>query len=246
MLFFICLLYYDTNENTHFTSHSLSFSIQPCAFTRIDVFMISPIDNISNCVYIGNTASIDEQILFNYCSQYGPILSCGIGSCPWEKRFYCDFRIVQYMNEEHMKNFLLKSPHRIANTNLDVKSYKDLMNNVVDLLNIDRKLFVGPIGPNNSINNIIEFYRKIDVHLQCLISKQFQQTYLLFEFSTRQYIRNILEQKIIPKCFDHQSLIIHPAMNPIELIKKKILSKNRQCQIIIRGLNEKINEKLLT
>ncbi|CAF3096562.1 unnamed protein product, partial [Rotaria sp. Silwood2] len=140
----------------------------------------SSIENISLCVYIGNTCSFDDKILINYCSQYGEIVSCSIDKCSNEKRPFCDFRIIEFSNKKELENFLKINSHQINSIKLDVKLYKNLLNNI-DILNIDRKLFIGPILNSNDINIIIEFYKIIDPTLQYKISRQDKQIYILIE-----------------------------------------------------------------
>ncbi|CAF1241442.1 unnamed protein product [Rotaria sordida] len=204
----------------------------------------SSIENVSLCVYIGNTCSFDDEILINYCSQYGEIKSCSIDKCPYEKRLFCDYRIIEFANKQQLEYFLNKSLHEIDSIKLDIKLYKNLLDNN-DILNIDRKIFIGPIFNSNDINLIVEFYKIIDPRLEYNISKQDKQIYILFEFSNREYVRTIIQQKTILKTIDNQIFTIHKAINPIEFIKKKISVTNSQYQICINGLNDKITETML-
>jgi hypothetical protein len=197
------------------------------------------IENPSLCVYIGNTSSIDDQLLINYCSQYGTILSCS-----HEKRLFCDFRIIEFSNNQQLEDFLRISTHKIGSIILDVKLYQDLLDNF-QLLNIDRKLFIGPILNSNNINTIVQYYKLIDPRLQHCLSKQDKQIYILIEFSNRQYIRTIIQQQTIPTTYDNQIFTIHAPVHPKELINKQIPIRNNQCQLCINGLNEKITENML-
>ncbi|CAF1272781.1 unnamed protein product [Rotaria sp. Silwood1] len=204
----------------------------------------SSIENLSLCVYIGNTCSFDDDILINYCSQYGRIISCTIDKCPNEKRIFCDFRIIEFSNKEELEKFLHISLHKIDLIELDIKLYKNLLDNI-DILNIDRKIFIGPIFNLNDINIIIEFYKLIDQKIKSYISKQNKQIYILIEFSNREFIRTIIKQKTIPKIIDNQILNIHTAINPKEYLKNNISLENNHHQIMIYGLNDYINENIL-
>src|SRR5689334_7868919 len=104
----------------------------------------SSFKNLSLCVYIGNTSSFDDQILINYCSQFGKIVSCSIDNCSDDKRSFCDFRIIEYSTKQQLNYFLNQSIHKIGSIILDVKLYENLLENF-EILNIDRKLFIGPI-----------------------------------------------------------------------------------------------------
>jgi len=197
-------------------------------------------ENISLCVYIGNTSSFDDQILINYCSQFGQIVSCSIDNCPDNKRLFCDFRIIEFRTKQQLEYFLHRSIHKIGSIILDIKLYKNILDNS-EILNIDRKLFIGPILNSNNINTIVQFYKLIDPNLQYCLSLQ----YILIEFSSRQYVRTIIQQKTIPKTIDNQIFTIHTPIHPKELISKKISIKKNQYQICINGLTDQITENIL-
>lgn len=200
--------------------------------------------NLSLCVYIGNTASFDDQILINYCSEFGTILSCSILNCPEEKRSFCDFRIVEFATRQQLDYFLDRSLHKIGSITLDVKFYEDLLENV-EILNIDRKLFIGPICNTNNISAIVQFYKLIDPNLSSCLSRQNNQTFILLESSNRQYIRTIVQQKTIPQTFDNQIFTIHLPIHPKELITKRTSTRNKRNQIYVKGLTDQITENLL-
>jgi len=201
-------------------------------------------ENISLCVYIGNTSSFDDQILINYCSQFGQIISCSIDNCPDDKRLFCDFRIIEFATKQQLEYFLHRSIHKIGSIILDIKLYKNILDNS-EILNIDRKIFIGPILNSNNINTIVQFYKLIDPNLQYYLSLQYNQRYILIEFSSRQYVRTIIQQKTIPKTIDNQIFTIHTPIHPKELISKKISTKKNQYQICINGLTDQINENIL-
>ena len=205
---------------------------------------VSTFQNSSLCVYIGNISSFDDQSLINYCSQFGTILSCTIANCPRDKRSFCDFRIIEFATKDQLEKFLHVSIHQIGSTILNVKFYEDLLDNC-EILNIDRKLYIGPILNSNHINTIVQFYKIIDPTLQYCISRQDKQTYILIEFSNRQYIRTIIQQKTIPKTIDNQIFTIHTAVNPKELLTKKISTNSSRYQICVNGLTDQITETIL-
>ncbi len=200
--------------------------------------------NVSLCVYIGNTASIDDQILINYCSQFGKIVSCTILNCSDEKRSFCDFRIIEFATKQQLNYFLDRSLHKLGSIILDVKLYENLLNNF-EILNIDRKLFIGPILNPNHMNIIVQFYKVIDPNLNFCLSRQTNQAYILIECSNRQYIRTIIQQQTIPQTFDNQIFTIHLPIHPKELISQQISTKNNRNQICIKDLTEQITENIL-
>jgi hypothetical protein len=200
--------------------------------------------NLSLCVYIGNTASFDDHILINYCSQFGKVLSCTILNCPDEKRSFCDFRIIEFSTKQQLDYFLDQSIHKLGSIILDIKLYEHLLNNF-ELLNFDRKIFIGPIFNSNHINIIVQFYKLIDPNLNFYLSRHGQQGYILIECSNRQYIRTIIQQQTIPQTFDNQIFNIHLPIHPKELISNQISTRNHRNQICIKGLTDRITENML-
>ncbi|UJR13490.1 hypothetical protein I4U23_000504 [Adineta vaga] len=229
---------------TNYSNFCLILIYNHIIHNEIRVHMTS-IRNTSLCIYIGNTSSIDDQVLLNYCSKFGTILSCSIAECPDDKRLFCDFRIIEFSNQQHFEQFLNFPQHGIDSIKLDIISYENLLNNF-DLLNLDRKLFVGPIINQNDIKTIVQFYKIIDSLLHHCLSRQQNQVYILIEFSSRQYIRTIIQQQTIPKTIDNQIFTIHPAVHPKEFtIEKNRLTLNVHHQIYVNGLTDKISEKML-
>ncbi|CAF0998512.1 unnamed protein product [Adineta ricciae] len=199
--------------------------------------MTCSIHDPSLCVYIGNISSIDEQSLINYCAKFGTILSCSIANCPDEQRSFCDFRFVEFTTKQDFDTFLNFPQHGIDSIKLDVKTYANLLKNF-ELLNIDRKLFVGPIMYQKDIKTVTQFYKTIDPSLCHCLSRQTDDVYILIEFSSRQYLRTIIQQQTIPKTIDNQIFTIHPAVHPKDYIP--VTGKLRIC-----GLTEKISEEIL-
>lgn len=194
-------------------------------------------------VYLGNCSSVDDQTLIKYCSSFGRVRSCSVGQCPTEKRAFCDFRLLEFVDQLSVERFLGVGPHRIGHVLLDVHSFDRLVHNF-DLLNIDRKLFLGPIGKSTDVQTIVDFYRTIDPHLQhCLTRSSSEETFVLLELTNRQLTRTILERRPLPD----RIVDIHPAVHPKDFLTKRTPAKNHeQRQIFIEGLNEKTNEKILT
>ena len=196
--------------------------------------MSNLIQNPSLCVYIGNISSISDQNLISYVSKYGQILSYLN-----EKRAFCDFRIIEFSTEQELDSFLQLSNHQIDSLTLDIRLYKDLLTNF-DLLNLNRRCFLGPIINPHNINTIIQFYKLIDPNLNYFLTQQNQLTYLLIEFFKPQYIQTIIQQNTLPKTLDNQIYTIHLPIHPKELIEKTL-----SCQIYIHGLTEQITENVL-
>lgn len=197
------------------------------------------------CVYIGNTSSIDELCLVQYCSKFGTVVSCSLESCPPEKRPFCDFRIVRFATEEQLQNFLHHPHHQIESLVLDVKCYRTLLDNC-DMLNVERKLFVGPISNPSNINTIVQFYKLIDGALQYRHAQYEGQLQILIDFSNRQFIRTVIQQQTIPSMIDNEVLSIYPAVHPKEFVSKIMsTTSNKHCQLRIHGLTENITERVL-
>jgi RNA recognition motif-containing protein len=198
-----------------------------------------PISNLSSCIYIGNTTLIDDEILFNYCSRFGTIRSI-----LFEKEKFCDFHLIEFINYEQLQKFLNQNNHEIDGIQLDIKSYKHLLIHH-DILNIDRKFFIGPILNSKDEHTIVNFYKAIDPTLQHCLSKQDNQTYLLIEFNNRQSITRIFEKQTMPIQNEYRKFVLYKPIHPKEFVNKLISMKNKQNQIMIRGLTNRITERML-
>jgi len=201
---------------------------------------VSYYKNLSLCVYIGNTISIDDKTLFNYCSQFGTIIS----SSSFKKEKFCDFHIIEFIDFEQLERFLNIQIHEINRIILDIKLYKHILTNN-DILNIDRKFFIGPILDSKDENLIVKFYKTIDPTLQYCLSEQDNQIYLLFEFNNRQTIKTIFERQTIPITIEHRKFLLYKPMHPKQFVNKIISMKNKQNQIYIHGLTDHITETML-
>ncbi|CAF0779298.1 unnamed protein product [Rotaria sp. Silwood1] len=200
---------------------------------------ITSFKNLSLCVYIGNTSALDDRTLLAYCSRFGTIVSSS-----FEKEKFCDFHIIEYAKYEQLERFLNEKIHEINTILLDVKLYKTILTNNA-ILNIDRKFFIGPILNSNDIHIIIEFYKKIDAALRHCLSQQDKQVYLLFELNNRQSVTTIFEKQTIPITTEHRNFSIYRPLHPKEFVNKIISTKNKENQIHIHGLTNKITETML-
>ncbi|CAF1078726.1 unnamed protein product [Adineta ricciae] len=195
--------------------------------------------NLSLCVYIGNSTSINESILLSYCSQFGSIVTYWF---PKEK--FCDFHLIEFADYEQLTNFLRIPNHKLDRYTLEVKLYKHILMNH-DELNLDRKFYIGPIRTQNDIHRIIEFYQKIDPTMQYFLSKQNEEDYLLLEFATRQSISRIFDRNLIPNLNEHRKLCLSKPFHPKQLVNKIISMNDKTNQIHVHGLTSKITDEIL-
>ena len=196
--------------------------------------------NLSLCVYIGNTTSINESILLSYCSQFGSIVTHGFA-----KEKFCDFHLIEFADYEQLTNFLRIPNHKLERYTLEVKLYKNVLMNH-DELNLNRKFYIGPIRTQNDIHRVIEFYQKIDPRVQYSLLKQNnEEDYLLFEFATRQSISRIFDRNLIPNLNEHRKLCLSKPFHPKQLVNKIISMNNKTNQIHVHGLTSKITDEIL-
>lgn len=199
----------------------------------------SSYNNLSLCVYIGNTSGLDEASLFGYCAHFGAVISS-----PVEKKKFCDFHIIEFANDNQLEKFLSENIHEVNRILLEVKLYKNILTNN-DILNIDRKFFIGPIISPNDVHMIAEFYRKTDPTLRYCVLKQDKQLYVMFELNNRQYVTKIFEKQLIPITHESQYLSIHKPVHPKQYINELISMKNKHNQVYVYGLTENITEPML-
>ncbi|CAF3933479.1 unnamed protein product [Adineta steineri] len=195
--------------------------------------------NLSLCVYIGNTTTIENDTLFDYCSQFGTVVTHS-----FNKEKFCDFHIIEFADLKSLESFLKTNDHKINAIKLDIKFYKNILTNN-DALNIERKFFVGPILHKNDITQIMLFYKKQDSTVYYQLSKQNEQEYLLLQFANRQTVSMILEQQKIPILNEHRKCHIYKPTHPKQFVNKIISMKNKHNQIHIHGLTNNITDIML-
>lgn len=196
--------------------------------------------NLSFCIYIGNTSSITDEILKNYCSQFGTIRTSS--STTNEK--FCDFHLIEFSNGEQTQRFLCSNNHQINRIQLDVRSYKHLLI-YQDYLDIDRKFYIGPIQRSRDENAIVQFYKSIDSKLQYYSVKQDEEIYLLFQLSNRQLLATIFERQRIPIVHERNRLNIYKPTHPKQFRNRILSMKNKDNQIRVDGLTSRITETML-
>ena len=196
--------------------------------------------NLSFCIYIGNTSSINEENLFNYCLQFGIIRT----PSSFSREKFCDFHLIEFSNAEQTQRFLSQNNHQINRIRLDVRSYKYILNHQ-DVLNIDRKFYIGPIHRAKDEHSIVQFYRTIDPTLQYSSLRQDQQVYLLFELNNRQLVTMIFERQRVPNGHEYRSLALYKPTHPKQFRHRIISMKNRSNQINVEGLTRRITEAML-
>lgn len=196
--------------------------------------------NLTQCIYIGNTTSIDETVLLNYCAQFG-----AIASSLFIKDKFLDFNIIEYKTTEQFERFINCHHHRINDVQLDVRLYKQLLTNN-ETLHIDRKFFLGPILNSKDEKAVIQFYKEIDSTMQYYALKQEQIHYLLLEFNNRQTITRIFDKESKPQSpNDYHVYSIFKPLHPKQFVYRIISMENKQNQILIHGLTKSITQKVL-
>lgn len=196
--------------------------------------------NLSFCIYIGNTSSINDETLVNYCLQFGTIRTPSLLS----RENFCDFHIIEFSNADQTQRFLNQTNHQINRIRLDVRSYKYILSHY-DVLNIDRKFYIGPIHRAKDQHSIVQFYRSIDPTLHYLSLKQDEQVYVLFELNNRQLVTMIFERQRIPNGHEYRSLNLCKPTHPKQFRHRIISMKNRSNQIIVEGLTRRITDAML-
>ncbi|CAF4319343.1 unnamed protein product, partial [Adineta steineri] len=74
--------------------------------------------NLSLCVYIGNTTTIENDTLLDYCSQFGTVVTHS-----FNKEKFCDFHIIEFAGLKSLESFLKTNDHKINAIKLDIKFY---------------------------------------------------------------------------------------------------------------------------
>ncbi|CAF0992625.1 unnamed protein product [Adineta ricciae] len=113
----------------------------------------------STTVYLGNTRTISDNSLRDYCSKFGLILDCSRRLLSAEQSHLVDFTFVRFLNAQAYSAFLGTSSHILDNgVALDVRPFNEILHPSVPL-HVDRKICISHRASNVSLNEIKKYLR---------------------------------------------------------------------------------------
>lgn len=111
----------------------------------------------STTVYIGNTRTISNECLHEYCSKFGLVIDCSRRLLSSEQEFLVDFTFVRFLNIQSSTKFLSTPTHIFNNgINLDVRPFSDILHTAVPL-HVDRKICIKNLPNHVSVNDVKKY-----------------------------------------------------------------------------------------
>ncbi|CAF3449121.1 unnamed protein product [Rotaria sp. Silwood1] len=181
----------------------------------------------STTVYLGNTRTIPNEYLSEYCSKFGLVLDCSRRLLSSEQASLVDFTFVRFLNIQSSLKFLSTSPHILNNgISLDVRSFSDILHTAVPLY-VDRKICIKNLPSHISLNDIKKYLRTFGTIKQVISEiNDNQEKYIYIEFESAATRNKLLKGKIkYHRICDH-ILDILPLLRPTDVDLHKMEEQN--------------------
>lgn len=203
-------------------------------------------------VYLGNTRTIKNECLLEYCSKFGLVLDYSRRLLSPEQNHLVDFTFVRFLNVQSSSKFLSTSSHILNNDiNLDVRPFNDILHSAVPL-HVDRKICIQNLPSNISLNDIRKYLRTFGTIKQANSeTNENEQRYIYIEFESAAIRNKLLKGKIkIHRIHDH-ILDIVPLLRPtdVDLYQKEdssnsLIDFEREYNIKIREKFDRIENEI--
>jgi hypothetical protein len=172
----------------------------------------------STTVYLGNTRTISNEYLTEYCSKFGLILDCSRRLKSIDQIDLVDFTFVRFLNRQSSIKFLSTSSHILNNgIILDVRPFDEILHPAVPL-HVDRKICIQNLSSHISLNDIKKYLRTFGTIKQVNSQTNDQeQKNIYIEFETAATRNKLLKGKIkFHRIRDH-ILNILPLLRPTDV-----------------------------
>jgi hypothetical protein len=168
----------------------------------------------STTVYLGNTRTITNEYLHEYCSKYGLVLDCSRRLKSPEQISLVDFTFVRFLNSQTLSKFLSTTSHILNNgINLDVRPFNEILHTAVPL-HVDRKICIENLPGNISINDIKKYLRPFGTIKQI---NSDEQKNIYIEFDSISSRNKLLKGKIKYHRIRDHILNILPLLRPTDV-----------------------------
>jgi hypothetical protein len=172
----------------------------------------------STTVYLGNTRTLSNEYLHEYCSKYGLVLDCSRRLKSSEQSYLVDFTFVRFLNSQSLSKFLSTSSHIVNNgINLDVRPFNEILHTAVPLY-VDRKICLPNLPSNISLNDIKKYLRPFGTikYINSEINQD-EQKNVYIEFETSASRNKLLKGKIKHHRIRDHILNILPLLRPTDV-----------------------------
>jgi hypothetical protein len=172
----------------------------------------------STTVYLGNTRTITNEYLLEYCSKFGLVLDCSRRLLSSEQIHLVDFTFVRFLNVQSSLKFLCTSSHILNNgIILDVRPFNEILHPAVPLY-VDRKICIENLPSNISLNDIKKYLRTFGTIKQANSEiNNNEQRYIYIEFESAATRNKLLKGKIKYHRIGNHILQILPLLRPTDV-----------------------------
>lgn len=177
----------------------------------------------STTIYVGNTRTISNEDLYNYCSQFGLVLDCSRRLLSPEQSYLVDFTFVRFSTEKSASKFLSITSHTLKNDiNLDVRPFAEILHLAVPL-QVDRKICITHVPGDISIGDLRKYLRTFGSLKQATSDiDEDQQRYIYVEFDSAASRNKLLKGKVVAHRVRDHRLTIWPMLRPTDVDLYKI------------------------
>jgi hypothetical protein len=169
-------------------------------------------------VYLGNTHTITNEYIIEYCSKFGLILDCSRRLKSNDQTDLVDFTFVRFLNAQSSSKFLSTSSHMLNNgITLDVRPFQEILHPAVPLY-VDRKICIQNLPSNISLNDIKKYLRTFGT-IKDAYSKtnEHEQKNIYIEFESAATRNKLLKGKIKYHRIRDHILTILPLLRPTDV-----------------------------
>jgi len=172
----------------------------------------------STTVYLGNTRTITNEYLLEYCSKFGLVLDCSRRLLSSQQIHLVDFTFVRFLNVQSSSKFLSTSSHILNNgIILDVRPFNEILHPAVPLY-VDRKICIENLPSNISLNDIKKYLRTFGTIKQANSEiDNNEQRYIYIEFESAATRNKLLKGKIKYHRIQNHILQISPLLRPTDV-----------------------------
>ncbi len=172
----------------------------------------------STTVYLGNTHTIPNEYLHEYCSKFGLVLDCSRRLKSSEQVHLVDFTFVRFFNSQTLAKFLSTASHSLNNgILLDVRPFNEILHPAVPLY-VDRKICIQHLPSHISLNDIKKYLRTFGTikHAHSEINEN-EQKLIYIEFESPATRNKLLKGKIKHHRIREHILDISPLLRPTDV-----------------------------
>jgi hypothetical protein len=172
----------------------------------------------STTVYLGNTRTISNESILEYCSKYGLVFDCSRRLSSSQQNHLVDFTFVRFLNAQSSSKFLSMSSHTLNNgISLDVRPFNEIIHLAVPLY-VDRKICINNVPSNISLSDIRKYLRTFGTIKQANLEiNDNEQRLIYIEFESAASRNKLLKGKIkFHRIRDH-ILDILPLLRPTDV-----------------------------